>query len=382
MGEPWFQIRQRLPGAGVIALSANFALYGELSGRLMAIAAGLGPAQEIYSIDECFLAMENMPGDLTLRSQKVRQRILQWIGIPCGIGLGATKTLAKLANFVAKSANRKPGSYPAEFANVCNLAALSASDLDSVMAATDLGDIWGIGARIGEQLRQAGLTSVLDVARLDPAMVRRRWSVVLERTVRELQGQACLGIQAEAPARQEIACTRSFGHPVTDLADLIEAVSRFASRAGEKLRGQHGVAGHVLVFVHTNPFRQHDTQYSRSLTVPLRRPTSDSRLIVQAAVHGLQQIYRPGLNYAKAGVMLLGLQHGPAAQHELALGDDAPRLEALMAAMDRINERHGPGTVALASAGHFAENRIWSMRQALKTPDYMARWSDIPTALA
>ncbi|MGJ7521708.1 DinB/UmuC family translesion DNA polymerase [Variovorax sp. LT1P1] len=214
------------------------------------------------SIDESFIDLSAMRGDLVARSHQVRERILQWIGIPCGIGIGSTKTLAKLANHVAKTADRKPGSYPAELSRVCNLSALPPSDLDAVLAATDLCEVWGIGRRIGAQLKEAGLTSVLDVVRLDPAMVRGRWSVVLERTVRELQGQSCMRFEDVAPAKKEIACTRSFGQPVTQLKDLIEAVSQFASRAAEKLRKQGSQAVQVLAFVadstgRCNTFAEH-----------------------------------------------------------------------------------------------------------------------------
>ena len=174
MGAPWFQIQKQLPDAGVIALSANFTPYGDMSDRMTSIAAGLGPEQEIYSIDECFIGMAGVRGDLVARGQAVRERILQWIGIPTGIGIGQTKTLAKLANHVAKSADRKPGSYPTEFARVCNLATLPASDLDAVMAATKAEDIWGVGPRITEQLAQLGIHTALDVARMDPRVVRMR----------------------------------------------------------------------------------------------------------------------------------------------------------------------------------------------------------------
>ena len=252
---PWFQIQQELPDAGVIALSANFTLYGSMSNKMMGIAAGLGPEQEIYSIDESFISVAGIR-DITRRAQAVRERILQWTGLPCGIGIGSTKTLAKLANHVAKSADRKPGSYPAEFARVANLATLPASDIDAVLAATELGDIWGIGRRIGEQLQADCLRTALDVARLDPATVRRRWSIILERTVRELQGQACIELETVAGAKREIACTRSFGVTVECLEDLIEAVSEFSGRAAEKLRKQEGRTAQVLVFIRTSPFRR------------------------------------------------------------------------------------------------------------------------------
>ena len=383
MGEPWFQIQRRLPDAGVIALSANFTLYGDMSNRMMGIAAGLGPEQEIYSIDESFVGLAGVRGDLAQRGHAVRARVLQWTGLPCGIGIGSTKTLAKLANHIAKTADRKPGSYPAEFARVFNLAALPASDVDAVMAATDLSEIWGVGRRIAAQLREEGLKSVLDVMRLDPAVVRRRWSVVLERTVRELQGQPCIAFEDLPPAKQEIASTRSFGRSVTKLSDLVEAVSEFSARAALKLRKQNGRAGRVLVFVHTSAFRSQDRQYSNSITLSLRRPSADTAAITATAVRGMEAIYRTGFNYAKAGVMLLEIQAGTTAvQGELALdepGDDRP---ALMSAMDSLNDRFGRGSVALASAGLAGDLRSWVMKQDFKTPNYTTHWADMPVARA
>ena len=326
--------------------------------------------------------MRGVPGDLTRRGHAMRERIQQWIGLPTGIGIGQTKTLAKLANHVAKSAFRKPGSYPAELAQVCDLAKLPASDFDAVLQATELGDVWGIGRRIGAQMQAEGLRTALDVARMDAATVRRRWSVVLERTVRELQGQQCIPFEEVTGGKKEIACTRSFGRPVTELQDLVEAVTEFAGRAAEKLRKQDGRAAQVLTFVRTSPFRAADRQYSRSATVPLRRPTADTALIAQSAIHGLRAIFRPGFNYAKAGVMLLDLQDGRVEQAELEL--DAPREDriALMAAMDRINMRYGRGTLQLASAGTAGDGRRFAMRQQHRTQDYMTSWSQLPIARA
>ena len=383
MGAPWFQIQREpsLKDAGVLALSANFTLYGDMSNRMMSIAAGLGPEQEIYSIDESFIGVEGIR-DVTRRAQAVRDRILQWTGIPCGIGIGSTRTLAKLANHVAKAADRKPGSYPPEFARVANLAALPSSEFDAVLEATELGEIWGIGRRIGEQLRSEGLRTALDVARLDPATVRRRWSVVLERTVRELQGQQCVGLEGTPAAKQEIACTRSFGRPIDRLSDLIEAVTDFCSRAAEKLRKQNGRAAQVLVFIHTSPFRQQDKQYSRSITVPLRRPTADTSALAASAIRGLRAIFKPGYNYAKAGVMLLDLQDASVEQCELELDDPGQDKSGLMTTLDQINQRHGRGSVLLAGGGLAGEKRKWVMRQSLKTPNYTTSWKDLPTARA
>ncbi len=379
MGHPWFQVRQAWPDAGITALSANFALYGDMSSRLMGIAAGLGPDQEVYSIDETFIGLAGIPGDLVRRSRAVRARILKWTGLPTCVGIGQTKTLAKLANHIAKAAERKPGNYPAELAQVCNLASLPASDLDALLAATEVGEVWGIGPRIADQLRVLGVRSVLDAARLDPATVRRRWSVVLERTIRELQGQPCIGLEQEPPAKQQIACTRSFGQPVTTLEPMVQAVSEFAARAGEKLREQGGRAGQVLVFAHTSPFRP-GKSYSKSMTLSLRRPSSNTLELVATAGRGMRAIFKPGYHFMKAGVMLLDLVPEGQEQGELPLDEAGEASERLMGAVDAINDRYGQGSIRVASAGAQVKKREFEMRQQLRTPRYTTRWDEVPVA--
>ena len=384
MGAPWFKIRHLAESAGLVALSANFALYGDLSDRMMSLAAGLGPHQEIYSIDESFIDVTGVRGNLVERCHKIRARILQWVGIPCGIGIASTKTLAKLANHVAKSAERKPGSYPADMAQVCNLAALTQPALEAVLAATAVGEVWGVGRRISAQLNAGGITTALDLARLDPAMVRARWSVVLERTVRELQGTCCIELDHAPGRKKEIACTRSFGHFITELSDLTQAVTEFASRTAQKLRQQGSLASQVLVFIRTSPFRP-EAQYSRSTTVPLRRPSADTAVLVAAALAGLQAIYRPGIKYAKAGVMLLELQSEAVQQGELALQRDDELIvdrRRLMSALDGLNQRYGRGTLLMASAGLAGNRRAWSMKQERRTPGYTTCWDDLAVARA
>jgi DNA polymerase V len=380
MGAPWFKIRHLAESQGLVALSANFPLYGDLSDRMMSLVAGLGHRQEIYSIDESFVDISGIRGDLVKRCRVIRERVLQWVGIPCCIGIGPTKTLAKLANHIAKTAERKPGSYPVELAQICNLAALEPTAWDAVLAATPVEEVWGVGRRIAGQLKEGGIHTVLDLARMDLATVRQRWSVVLERTVRELQGQSCVDLQDAAPDKQEIACTRSFGRPVTALEDLSEAVSEFASRAAEKLRRQEGLANQVLTFVRTSPFRP-DPQYSRSIVVPLRRPTADSSLIADAALTGLRSIYKPEFLYAKAGVMLMALQPASVHQGELLLDEEPGERRdkgRLMGALDGLNRRYGRGTVLLGSTGLEGDRRRWSMKQERRTPQYTTRWEDMP----
>lgn len=384
MGAPWFQIKHHAESDGLVALSANFALYGDMSDRMMSLAAGLGPTQEIYSIDESFIDLTGVRGDLVARSHKIRARILQWTGIPCCVGIGATKTLAKLANHIAKTADRKPGCYPAHLAQVCNLATLPTDDLEIIFGSTQVNEVWGVGPRISKQLQADGIHTVLDLMRLDPATVRSKWSVVLERTVRELQGTPCIDLEHAPVAKKEIACTRSFGQPITELHHLTQAVTEYATRAAEKLRKQRSHTAQVLTYIRTSPFRKDDLQYSRSVVTPLRRPTADTTAIVKGALQGIHYLFKPGYNYAKAGVMLLDLQSNQHYQTELDLeeGDSERDRSRLMVAMDTLNLRFGKGTVHPASAGLQGARSAWSMKQLRKTPAYTTCWEEIPVARA
>jgi DNA polymerase V len=384
MGEPWFKIRHLEEQAGLVALSANFTLYGDMSDRMMSLAAGLGPTQEIYSIDESFIGLHGVRGDLVERAWKIRARINQWIGIPCGIGIAHTKTLAKLANFIAKTAERKPGSYPDELATVCDLSRLGVSQLREVMTSTDVGEVWGIGRQISTQLKERGVKSVQDFVELPCSVVRGTWGVVLERTWRELKGEACIEF-ADMPApKKQIACTRSFGQPVTGLDELREAISEFTSRAAEKLRKQRHLAGQVLVFARTSPFRD-GPRFSKSVVVPLVRPSADTSALANAAVKGLRSIYAPGFQLAKAGVMLLDLVPDTFVQEELDWEAPSPEQRdrsKLMRAMDDVNDRFGKRTVLLGSSGFTQGADTWGMRQVRRTPCYTTRWNEVPTVRA
>lgn len=381
MGAPFFEIRHLEEQAGLVALSANFELYGDMSDRMMSLAAGLGHRQEVYSIDECFVDLDGIPGDLTLRARKIRARIHRWIGIPTCIGIAPTKTLAKLANHIAKSAERKPGSYPAEFAQVCKWPALHSATHKELLAATEVGDIWGVGRRLSAQLNQVGIRTALDLAQADPVTVQRRWSIVLAKTVRELNGTPCLTLDDIPPDKQQIACTRSFGQPVTELSDLIEAITEFTSRAAEKLRRQNSQAGQLMAFIRTSPFRKKDRQHSAYRTIQLTAPSSDSAHLSEIACAIVRHIYRPGHKYAKAGVMLMDLQPNTSEQLSLLLGSNEPETRTrLMQALDSINQRHGRGTLHLASAGTAGQHRTWVMKQERRTPGYTTRWEGLVVA--
>jgi len=381
MGAPWYQLRPLVQSHGLVALSANFALYGDMSDRMMSLLATLGAQQEVYSIDECFVDLAGVGGDLTARGHRMREQLLQWVGIPSCVGIGPTKTLAKLANHIAKTATYQPGRYPAQ---VCNLSALSPAALQAVLAATRVGEVWGVGRRLGAQLEACGIRSALDLAQLDPTTVRRRWSVVLERTVRELQGTASIELEEGGHGKRQIAVTRSFGQPVTALPDLEEAVTVFASRAAEKLRRQHGAAAQVMTYIRTSPFRQ-APQYSRASVMPLQRPSGETGAIVRAALAGLRAAYRPGFSYAKAGVFLLDLQTGETQQGELGFEErePVPRHGARLSdVLDRLNQRYGQDTVFVASAGLGGVQRVWSMKQEHRSPRYTTCWNELPVARA
>lgn len=379
MGHPWFQIKHLEKSAGLIALSANFSLYGDMSSRMMSLASELGDSQEIYSIDECFIGLEGIP-NVTQRAKDMRAKILQWIGIPTCIGIGESKTLSKLANYIAKQADRKPDSYPACLAQVCNLVELTERQRMYLFGITDICEIWGIGRRISLQLKEAGIQTVKDFIQLDAGTVRKRFSVVLERTWRELQGQSCIDLEEDPAPKKEIAHTRTFGQPVRDLYSLIEAVTEFTSRAAEKLRKQQSFASAILVFVHTSKHRP-GPQYARSITVPMVRPASDTSSLLSAALRGLRTIYKPGFDLIKAGVILMDLSSTAVQQTELDFGSSmSGKVDQLMRTIDQLNDRYGRGTIIYGSVG--IGKKTWSMNQQRKTPSYTAKIRDIPIALA
>ena len=382
MGQPFFQLRDLVEHKGLVCLSPNSELYGDMSDRMMSLAAGLGPTQEIYSIDESFIGDLDGVRDLTRRAFAIRSRILKWTGIPPCVGLAPTKTLAKLCNHVAKDSERKPGSYPAELQRVCNWAELSEQQRTDILGRTAAGEVWGVGRRISAQLAEQGVLTALDLARLPTHAARDGWSVVLERTVRELQGVSCLSLETAPAAKKQIACTRSFGHPITTLPPLIEAVSEFATRAAEKLRAGGLRAGALHVFAHTSPFRP-GRRFYETAVIQIQPPSSDTKALVNAAVRGLRSIYQPGYQLSKAGVMLQDLCPAEVQQGDLLFQEPCRDQSKLMEAMDKVNKRFGKGTVHVASTGvPELDESGWRMRQERRTPRYTTKIEEIPIARA
>ena len=385
MGMPFFHLRS-LQYRSVTALSANFALYGDMSRRMMQMAATLGPTQEIYSIDECFIGGLQHISQLTERAHALRSRIYQGLGIACGIGIAPTKTLAKLCNHIAKQGDRKKKNYPdaltEELARVCNWQDISRSAQIDLLQATPVGDVWGVGRKLAPQLLAKGIATAWDLACQSPVKVRQQWSTVLARTVQELQGIPCMPMEAIAPPAHQVAHTRSFGETVSQLDELLEAVSHFASQAAAKARAQQLLAGHIYVFAHTSPQKPLDYWECKG-SVPLHPASADTFTIVSAARRVLAHIYQPSHAFMKAGVVLLDMRSAHLQTQELWDSPNAEASSRLMQAMDLINAQYGPGTLRLASTGLPHQPRArWHLRQAMRSPLYTMSYSDLPVASA
>lgn len=369
MGQPWYQCRELARAHGIVALSSNYTLYADMSQRMMAILGGFTPCLEVYSIDEAFLDVSATTGDLTACGQRIRAQVRQWIGIPTCVGIGPTKTLAKLANHVAK---KRPA-----WGGVCDLTTQACGQMEALLNSIPVTQVWGIGARLAEHLKTQGINTVRDLSALDLALARRRHSVVLERTVLELRGIPCLPLEPTAAPKKNIICSRSFGQPVTTIDELRQAIVTYASRAGEKLRRQQGAAQAVEVFIQTSRFRS--PFYGPSLKVPLAAPSDDSRTLARAALQGLERIYRPGWAYVKAGVELQAIQPRDNGWTADLLTAPDTRSAPLMRTLDAINTRMGAGTLRLAGAGI---DPAWAMNRGRLTPAYTTRLGELPQACA
>lgn len=368
MGQPWFQLKDLARKHGIVAYSSNYALYADMSNRVMSLLSSLSPQQEIYSIDECFLDLTGFhTKNMTLYGQHIRQRVKQWTGLPVCVGIGATKTLAKLANHIAKK-------YP-EWNGVCDLSSLSLQQQEDWFSQIAAGEIWGIGKRLAPKLHDRGIKTVLDLKRASPSRMRSSFSVVMEKIIREVNGTSCIELEEISPARKQIVSSRSFGIPVSDLASLEESVSLYISRAAEKLRRQQSYAGSVYITIRTSPFNAKARYYANSLTVPLPAPTDDTMQLTKIALWGLRKIYRSGYCYQKAGVMLSELVSAGHRQADL-FGSAVIENKSckLMAVIDQINARMGKSTLKLASEGF---RQPWKMKQGNRSPSYTTRWNEL-----
>ncbi len=368
MGEPYFKQKDIFRRHGIIAFSSNYELYADMSNRVMTTLEELSPRCEIYSIDEAFCDLTGVRNcrDLTDFGREIRETILRRTHLTVGVGIAQTKTLAKLANHAAKQWQRQTG-------GVVDLS--NQERRRKLMALLPVDEVWGVGRRISKKLETMGINTVLQLADTDIRFIRKHFNVVLERTVRELRGEPCLGLEEFAPLKQEIVCSRSFGGRITEYHEMRQAICSYASRAAEKLRGEHQYCRFISAFVKTSPFALNEPYYGNSASVKLLTPTQDSRDIITAATKCLDAIWRDGHRYQKAGVMLGDFYSQGVAQLNL-FDDNAPRKnsEKLMEVLDHLNAKGGRGTLYFAGQGI---QTAWQMKREMLSPRYTTRFSDI-----
>ena len=367
MGVPVFQIKSEMQRHGILAFSSNYALYADLSSRVMRTLEEMAPRVEVYSIDEAFLDLTGIESALSLVKfgQQVRERIGHWIGITVCVGIAPTKTLAKLANHAAKK-------YPAT-QGVVDLT--NPERQRRLLALVPVDDVWGVGRRLSKRLNALGITTALDLANASPRAIRDQFSVVLERTVRELNGESCIELEEIPTTKKQIVCSRSFGAKVTQFELLREAVCEYATRATEKLRKEQQQAKVMTVFVRTSPFKDNEPQYSNSTSGELLIPSCDTRDFIELANHLLKRIWKDGFRYAKAGVMLSDF-YDPGMFQPGLFDDISTRSNSqqLMSVLDTINQS-GAGKVFFAGQG---TKKDWSMKREHLSPAYTTRWDQLP----
>lgn len=366
MGVPVFQIEQTLRHHNVHTFSSNYALYADISQRVMQTLDTLAPRIEVYSIDEAFLDLTGVEASVSLLEfgQQVRQTIHRWVGIQVCVGIAPTKTLAKLANHAAKHYSATGG--------VVDLT--SPMRQRKLMSLLPVSEVWGIGRKLSKRLMDMGIQTALDLANASPKMIRRQFSIVVERTICELNGESCLALESISPTKQQIICSRSFGQRITDYDDMRQAVSEYTARASEKLRSERQQAKVLNVFLRTSPFSQGQPFYSNAATGELSIPSADTRDLLCLAMHLLKRIWREGYPYAKAGVMLTDFYDPGTFQMNLFDSNTAhPNSQALMQVMDHINHS-GRGRVFFAGQG---TQKNGHMKRQQLSPAYTTRWSDL-----
>ncbi|MDG2968445.1 translesion error-prone DNA polymerase V subunit UmuC [Pseudomonas extremaustralis] len=360
MGEPYFQIKHKLKQHGIVPFSSNYALYGDMSERVMSLIEAMVPAVEVYSIDEAFADLTGI-GELDALGRQIRAQVLRCTGIPVGVGIAHTKTLAKLANHTAKRLQSQTG-------GVVNIT--DPVKRDWVLRNTDVAEVWGVGRKMKLHLDAMGIKSAMDLAKADPWTLRKKFSIVIEKTARELGGTPCLELDEPDPPKQEICCSRMFGKRLTELPPIKEAVATYMMRASEKLRAQNSLCKKVRVCIRTGMFNPEEAKYANGVVVDMPYPTDDVRLLTQAAVGALDRIFRPGFKYSKAEVMLLNLCQPGEYTDDLFATSQPTEATRVMTVLDQINERWGRGTLRSASVPVHPD---WGMRRAMMSQSYTTK---------
>jgi len=373
MGQPYFQVRRELERQGVVVRSSNYALYADLSQRLMVVLEEWVEALEIYSIDEAFGRLKRPAGngDLADWGRQLRRDVQRRLGLPVAVGIAPTKVLAKLANKIAKTSPAAGGVF--DFS--------SSADPDRQLEAIAIEDVWGIGRQLSRWCRLRGISHARALRDMASGELRRRCGVVGVRLQQELRGHACLPLELVPPAKRETCVSRSFSQPITSYAQLKEAIATYLSRAAEKLRRQRQRAGAVTVFVRSSPFNG-TSFYSNGATVVLPVASNDTAVLLQAALPLVQQLFRPHKPLQKAGVLMQELQDEATLQHHLLVPlppEQQQRRAALLATIDRLNRHYGSGTIQWAAAGL---HRPWQMRRSQLSGAATTRLEAIPVVRA
>ena len=359
MGAPYHQIKDLCQKNRVSVFSSNYELYGDMSRRVVSILMRFAPEYEVYSIDESFLSLEQIH-DPVRTAKEMRETVLKWTGIPISIGIGPTKTLAKMANRMAKEQD-------------AGYLMLKESE-NSLISSIRVSDVWGIGRKIEERLKRLKILTAMDLINAPSPAIRKAGGVQLERTQKELHGMQCIKIEQIPEPKKNVCCSRSFGRTVTDLEELEEAVANHAVRATQKIRKEGSITCGLQVFIMTNRFSK-EPQYSNSRTVGFDEPSDDPIRILSTAKELLRSIYRKGYSYKKAGVLLLNLQPRDQYQGLLFKDHHNEKKGRLVEALESINSRHGTGTAFLAAQGI---DRTWDMKRNRHTPRYTTNWNEIP----
>lgn len=366
MGQPYFQIKHLLKQHGITPFSSNYALYGDLSERVMTLIESMVPTVEVYSIDEAFADLTGI-GDLDGLGRRIRSNVLRCTGIPVGVGIAPTKTLAKLANHMAKRLQAQTGGV----VNICD-----PTKRAWVLRNTDVAEVWGVGRKMKMHLDAMGIKTAMDLATTDAWTLRKNFSVVIEKTARELGGTPCLELDEHAPPKKEICCSRMFGKRLQELPPIKEAVATYMMRASEKLRAQNSLCKKIRVSIRTGMFNPEEPKYANGLVVDLPYPTDDVRLLIKVAVDALNALYRPGFAYSKAEVMLLNLYQPGEYTDDLFAASQPAEASKVMAVLDEINGRWGRGTVRAASV---PINPAWGMRREMMSQSYTTRLDQLWT---
>lgn len=371
MGVPLFQIKDLVQQHGVIVLSSNYALYAEMSRRFHKILGSYVTEEEVesYSIDECFVDFTAYEKNFDLEKvgQQMRQQIWKWLGLPVCVGIGRSKTESKIANHIAKK--------NAGFNSVCDLVNMDPCNKEYYFSLIDVSEVWGVGRKHAKKLQSMGINTVLDLACAEPREMQRQFSIVMARTIYELQGISCIEIEHTPPSKKQIVASRSFGGRVTELTDLKEAISMYAQDACKRLRDEGLVCGCMIAFVQSNPFDPNVPFYNKSITGSFSEPTDCAVDFVKAATRMLSEIYKEGIKYKKCGVVLTGLE--PKSGHTYDLLTDFEHIEkkeCLMKAMDGIHSKFGKRKLGVGPC--YIPGRTWSMsRDKLSRNPF--RWDEL-----